>query len=89
MNSPFEHQTLIKTQESSEEGEELAADAPCLNRLFPQDERDLDALFPEPEVKQLFIDVAANLKHVNRFITRMEQDGACNPGSKNGKRRSG
>ena len=89
MNSPFEHQTLIKTQESIEEGRELAADTPCLNRLFPEDERDLDALFPEPEVKQLFIDVAANLKRVNRFITRMEQDGACTPGVKNGKRRSG
>jgi hypothetical protein len=74
MNSPLEHQTLIKTQESTEAEKELAADTPSLNSLFPEDERDLDALFPEPEVKQLFIDVAANLKRVGRFVSRMEQD---------------
>jgi hypothetical protein len=74
MNSPLEHQTLIKAQESTEAEKELAADTPSLNALFPEDERDLDALFPEPEVKQLFIDVAANLKRVGRFVSRMEQD---------------
>jgi hypothetical protein len=74
MNSPLERQSLIKTQESADTEEELAAGTPSLNTLYPKDERDLDALFPEPEVKQLFIDVAANLKRVNRFVSRMEQD---------------
>ena len=74
MNSPLEQQPLIKTQESSEAEKQLADEAPSLNTLFPKDERDLDALFPEPEVKQLFIDVAANLKRVGRFVSRMEQD---------------
>jgi len=74
MNSPLEQQPLIKTQESTEAEKELADEKPSLNTLFPKDERDLDALFPEPEVKQLFIDVAANLKRVGRFVSRMEQD---------------
>ena len=74
MNSPLEQQPLIKTQESTEAEKELADETPSLNTLFPEDERDLDALFPEPEVKQLFIDVAANLKRVGRFVSRMEQD---------------
>ncbi len=74
MNSSFEHQTLIKTEEATEADKELAVEPPSLNTLFPKDERDLDALFPEPEVKQLFIDVAANLKRVGRFVSRMEQD---------------
>lgn len=74
MNSPLEQQPFIKTQESSEAEKQLADETPSLNTLFPKDERDLDALFPEPEVKQLFIDVAANLKRVGRFVSRMEQD---------------
>jgi hypothetical protein len=78
MNLPLEHQTIIKTQESTEAEEELTAETPSLNTLFPKDERDLDALFPEPEVKRLFFDVAANLKRVDRFVSRMEQDRTFN-----------
>jgi len=89
MNSPLEQQPLIKAQESSEAENQLADETSSLNTLFPKDERDLDALFPEPEVKQLFIDVAANLKHVNRFITRIEQDRACKSAIRNGKRQAG
>lgn len=74
MNSSLEQQAPIKTQEPTEADEGLADETPSLNTLFPKDERDLDALFPEPEVKQLFIDVAANLKRVGRFVSRMEQD---------------
>jgi len=78
MNSPLERQALIKTQEPADTEEELAAETPSLNTLYSKDERDLDALFPEPEVKQLFIDVAANLKRVSRFVSRMEQDPTFN-----------
>ena len=82
MNSPLEQQTPIEIKESADAEKELAAEPPSLNTLFPKDERDLDALFPEPEVKQLFVDVAANLKRVGRFISRMEQDLPLNRGSK-------
>ena len=78
MNSPLERQALIKTQEPADTEEELAAETPSLNTLYSKDERDLDALFPEPKVKQLFIDVAANLKRVSRFVSRMEQDPTFN-----------
>jgi hypothetical protein len=74
MNSPFEHKTHTNTLETNDTEKELAPDIPRLNTLFPEDRRDLDALFPEPEVKQLFIDISANLKRVSRFVTRMEQD---------------
>jgi hypothetical protein len=74
MNSPLEHKTHTNTRETNDTEKELAPDIPCLNTLFPEDRRDLDALFPEPEVKQLFIDISANLKRVSRFVTRMEQD---------------
>ena len=74
MNSPFEQNTYANKRESNETEKELPVNTPCLNALFPEDRRDLDALFPEPEVKQLFIDISANLKRVSRFVTRMEQD---------------
>jgi len=74
MNSPSEQKIQTSTLESNEPEKELAVAPLCLNTLFPEDRRDLDALFPEPEVKQLFIDISANLKRVSRFVTRMEQD---------------
>ncbi|MGO9121759.1 MAG: hypothetical protein ACLQPD_29630 [Desulfomonilaceae bacterium] len=88
MNSPFEQNTHANTRESNETDKELAVDSPCLNTLFPEDRRDLDALFPEPEVKQLFIDISANLKRVSRFVTRMEQDLTSKTSITKGKRQS-
>jgi hypothetical protein len=82
MNSRPERQIPVKIEESTEAEKELAVETPSLNTLFPKDERDLDALFPEPEVRQLFVDVAANLKRVGRFVSRMEQDLPSNQGSK-------
>ncbi len=71
MNCP---EIYAKMSESIEGANQSASENPSLKNLFPEDKRDLDALFPEPEVKRLFMDISVNLKHVNRFITRIEQD---------------
>jgi hypothetical protein len=88
MNSPSEQKIETSARESNEPEKELAVAPVCLNTLFPEDRRDLDALFPEPEVKQLFVDISANLKRVNRFVTRMEQDLTNRTNIPNGKRQS-
>ena len=51
-----------------EGGEE--SDVPVLKELFPGDDRDLDDLFPETEIRQLFRDVVGGLASVDRFIQR-------------------
>jgi len=74
MNSPSDQKIDTSPRESNEPEDQLSVPPVCLNTLFPEDRRDLDALFPEPEVKQLFVDISANLKRVTRFVTGLEQD---------------
>ncbi len=88
MNSPSDEKIQTSTRDSNEPEKELAVAPLCLNTLFPEDRRDLDALFPEPEVKQLFVEISANLKRVNRFVTRMEQDLNNKTSISKGKRQS-
>ncbi|GEM_PF-2005017 len=52
----------------AEGGEEF--ETPVLKELFPGDDRDLDELFPEAEIRQLFRDVVGGLASVDRFIQR-------------------
>ncbi len=88
MNSPSDEKIQTSTRDSNEPEKELAVAPLCLNTLFPEDRRDLDALFPEPEVKQLFVEISANLKRVNRFVTRLEQDLNNKTSISKGKRQS-
>jgi len=39
-----------------------------LNKLFPQAEKDLDALFPEPSIKKLLKDVVRTRQKNERFL---------------------
>ena len=74
MNSPFENCDSIETPQSTTTEKESAIEAPCLNDLLTEEERHIEALFPDPEAQRLFTDIAANLKRVSRFVSRMEQD---------------
>ncbi len=46
----------------------LIADEPCAPQL------DVDALFPEPEIRQMLQEIAVDLHEVNRFVTTMNKE---------------
>ena len=56
-----------RTGEESNEGHELS-------RAFPDEIRDLERLFPDPEIRQLLCEVAGDLNAVDRFIGRMNTE---------------
>jgi hypothetical protein len=43
-----------------------------LNKFYPKARKDLDALFPEPFMKQLLSDVARNKQRNKSFLKKME-----------------
>jgi hypothetical protein len=52
-------------------------EGPCkplqsLTELFPNDNRNLDDLFPEAKFRELFKDVAAGLADVDNFVRRID-----------------
>jgi hypothetical protein len=44
-----------------------------LSELYPKDSRDLDRLFPEPEIRKLFQDIVGDLEEVERFRHRTDK----------------
>ncbi len=65
--SPNGAQTASDNQPQPPESIELA-------HLFPGAQQDLDALFPEPDMKRLLKDVVENLKKNQRFIKRLNRN---------------
>ncbi len=61
-------QTLGIDNEEADEIEPLS-----LSELFPRDSRDLDRLFPEPEIRQLFQDIVGDLEEVEQFKHRTDK----------------
>ncbi len=47
---------------------------PVLKNLFPNDNRDLDSLFPEPEMRRLLYHIAGDLRSVEKFVSRINAD---------------
>ncbi len=45
-------------------------DTICLNVLYPTDNRNLDDLFPEEELRKLFRDVVAGIEDVKIFVEK-------------------
>ena len=45
-----------------------------LKTIFPKDNRNLDALFPESEIRELLQDVVVDLGEVERFVDRMDKE---------------
>lgn len=50
-----------------------SVDTVCLNDLYPTDNRDLNSLFPERELRKLFRDVVAGIEDVRRFVDKTEK----------------
>ncbi len=73
-----------KTEENKPQTEEVAAPpaepAPApeepiiLNQLFPGAEKDLDALFPDPNMKKLLKDVIRTRQKNERFLKKVTLD---------------
>ncbi len=45
-----------------------------LNQIFPEANRDLDALFPDPNMKKLLKDVVRNRQKNERFLKKITLD---------------
>jgi hypothetical protein len=54
-------------------GEE-ANEGPQLGKAFPREARDLDELFPDPEIRRLLCEVAGDLAAVEKFVGRMDTE---------------
>lgn len=69
----MEKESLEKSQHPEESQpsspDSSAVEEPIiLNKLFPQAEKDLDALFPDPSLKKLLKDIAHIRKKNERFL---------------------
>jgi hypothetical protein len=54
-------------------GEKTAQESD-LNGIFPNDQRDLDELFPDPEIRQLLLDLRGDLQSVESFVVRIDKE---------------
>ncbi len=45
-----------------------------LNRVFQEDQRDLNAMFPDGEMRKFLRQVNKNQRSNNRFLQRMKRD---------------
>lgn len=73
-----------QTEEKKPQTEEVTAPSPdaapapeepiILNQLFPNADKDLDALFPDPNMKKLLKDVIRTRKKNERFLKRVTAD---------------
>jgi hypothetical protein len=56
-------------------GQPQPAEEPIeLKRIFPNAQQDLDALFPDPKMKELLKEVVENRKRNERFVRRINAE---------------
>jgi len=62
----------LEDAQSSSAGKPQPAEAPIdLKRIFPDAQQDLDALFPDPKIKELLKEVVENRKRNERFVKKI------------------
>jgi len=69
---PFENTpNQIEIQRSSSDQSNTHEAPILLNQLFPDAQRDLDALFPDPSIKKLLKELVHRKKKNDRFLKRL------------------
>ena len=63
-----------QAQEVEQEQSESAADPVDLNRVFQEEERDLNSMFPDGEMRKFLRQVDKNRRSNQRFLTGMKRD---------------
>ena len=63
--APVKGTVPARTGEESNEGQQLS-------NAFPGEARDLDELFPDPEIRRLLCEVAGDVAAVEKFVGRMD-----------------
>ncbi|MCG6917490.1 MAG: hypothetical protein LJE89_08080 [Deltaproteobacteria bacterium] len=63
-----------QVEELEQEQSESAADPVDLNRVFKEEERDLNSMFPDGEMRKFLRQVDKNRRSNQRFLTGMQRD---------------
>ena len=71
METPENTPIQTETQHSSSEQPTTTEEPIVLRELFPDAQRDLDALFPDPSMKKLLKELVENRKKNERFLKRL------------------
>ena len=72
MDTPENTPNQTETQSSSSEQATTTEEPIVLSKLFPDSQRDLDALFPDPGMKKLLKELVENRKKNDRFLKRLD-----------------
>ena len=62
------------TQPPSAGQPQSAEEMIVLNKLFPDAHRDLDTLFPDPDMKRLLKEIVDNRKRNERFVKKIKNE---------------
>ena len=63
-----------QVEEVEQEQSESAVDPVDLNRVFKEEERDLNSMFPDGEMRKFLRQVDKNRRSNQRFLTGMQRD---------------
>ena len=63
-----------QAEEVEQEQSESALDPVDLNRVFKEEERDLNSMFPDGEMRKFLRQVDKNRRSNQRFLTGMQRD---------------
>lgn len=72
METPENTSNQTETQSLSSDQINITEEPIVLSKLFPDAQRDLDALFPDPSMKKSLKELGENQKKNARFLKRLD-----------------